>query len=134
MFFISIICALLCLICSTFISINWISDISNYFGYFLAFFLVTFIALIPGFNYIFALISLLFNKENKTYNTQKEPDLTVLIPLYNSKDSILETIDSIQKQEYTGNIFINVIDDGSTDDSLEILKKAVKYNSKILII
>ena len=119
MFLISIMFALVCLICSIFININWITDISCYLGYFLAIYLVTFIALIPGFNYVFMFVSLLFNKKECM---KKEKDVTVLIPVYNAKDSILETIDSIQKQKYCGDIYIKVIDDGSTDGTLEILE------------
>lgn len=51
-----------------------------------------------------------------------EEDVTVLIPVYNAQNTIKETIESIRNQKYCGNIYINVIDDGSTDDSLEVLK------------
>lgn len=122
MFLISIMIALMCLICSIFININWITDISCYLGYFLAIYLVTFIALIPGFNYVFMFVSLLFNKKDKKECIKKEKDVTVLIPVYNKKDTILETIESIQKQKYCGDIYINVIDDGSTDGTLELLE------------
>ncbi len=121
MFLISVMFALLCLICSILISINWINDIACYFGYFLAIYLVTFIALVPGFNYVFTFISLLFNKKDKK-ECKKEKDVTVLIPVYNAKKTIKETIESIQKQKYCGNIYINIIDDGSTDGTLELLE------------
>ena len=111
--------ALLCLICSICININWINDIACYLGYFLAIYLVTFVALIPGFNYVFTFISLLFHKKDKKSATKKEEDVTILIPVYNAKESIKETLESIQKQKYCGNIFVNIIDDGSTDGTLE---------------
>ena len=113
MFFMSIMLALFYFICSIFININWINDIACYFGYFLAIYLVTFIALVPGFNFIFMFISLLFGKKEKETCMKKEEDVTVLIPVYNSKDCIKETIESIKKQKYCGDIYINVIDDGS---------------------
>lgn len=121
MFLTSIIFALLCLICSIIININWIIDIACSFGYVLAIYLVTFIALIPGFNYVFMLISLLFNKKEKK-SCVKEEDVTILIPIYNAKRMIKETIKSIENQQYCGKIYINIIDDGSTDGSLELLK------------
>lgn len=133
MFLTSIMFALICLIFSIFININWIIDISCYLGYFLAIYLVIFIALIPGFNYVFTLVSLLFNKKEKKSRTKKEEDVTVLIPVYNTKDSILQTIESIQNQKYCGNIYINVIDDGSTDGSLELLK-STNFDSNITLI
>ena len=133
MFFISLIVALICLICSICININWIYDISCYLGYFLAIYLVTFIALIPGFNYVFTFISLLFNKKEKKPYLKQEKDVTVLIPIYNAKNSILQTIESVQNQKYCGKIYINVIDDGSTDGSLELLKSK-SFDSNITII
>ena len=133
MFLISAIIALLCLICSICININWINDIACYLGYFLAIYLVTFVAIIPGFNYVFNFISLLFNKKNnKSYN-KKEEDVTILIPVYNAKKTIEETLESIEKQKYCGNIYINIIDDGSTDGTLELLK-SIKSNLNINII
>ena len=121
MFLISIMIALLCLICSIFININWINDIACYLGYFLAIYLVTFIAIIPGFNYVFTFVSLLFSKKEKKSCTEKEEDVTILIPIYNAEKTIKETLESIQRQKYCGNIYINMIDDGSTDGTLERL-------------
>ena len=133
MFLISIMFALLCLICSLCININWINDIACYFGYFIAIYLVTFVALIPGFNYIFTFISLLFDKKEKKSKNKREEDVTVLIPVYNAKKTIKETIESIKKQKYCGNIYINIIDDGSTDGTLEYLK-SIDLDSNINII
>ena len=120
-------------ICSTFININWINDIACSFGYFLAIYLVTFVALIPGFNFVFMFISLLCDKKEKKSHMKKEKDVTVLIPVYNSKKSIKETIESIKKQKYCGKIYINVIDDGSTNGSLEVLK-SMDEDPKIMLI
>lgn len=133
MFFISMTLALLYFIFSIFISINWINDISCYFGYFLAIYFVTFIALIPGFNYIFTFVSLLLNKNNKKICTKRNEDVTILIPAYNSKKYIEETIKSIKNQKYKGKIYINIIDDGSTDGSLELLRKMdLEENIKLI--
>ena len=65
MFLISTMLSFVYLICAIFINISWINDIACYFGYLLAIYLVTFIALIPGFNYVFMFISLLRNKKEK---------------------------------------------------------------------
>ena len=134
MFFISMIIALICLICSICININWIYDISCYLGYFLAIYLVTFIAIIPGFHYVFNFVSLLLHKKNKkkSYN-KKEEDVTILLPVYNAKKSIEETLNSIKKQKYCGNIYVKMIDDGSTDGTLELLK-SMDLNSNITLI
>ena len=133
MFLISFIVALLCLICSICININWIYDISCYLGYFLAIYLVTFIAIIPGFNYVFTFMSLLLHKKDKKSHNKKEEDVTILIPVYNAKKSIEETLNSIKKQKYYGKIYVKIIDDGSTDGTLELLK-SIDLDSNMTLI
>ena len=132
MFLISTMTAFFYLIFSIFINISWITEIACYFGYFLAIYLVTFIALIPGFNFVFMFISLLFSKKERKQCIHKEDDVTILIPVYNAKNCIEETIKSIRYQKYCGDIYINIIDDGSTDGSLELLK-SMGLDSKITL-
>ena len=114
------------------INVNWIYDIACYFGYPLAIYLVVFVALIPGFMYVFTLISLLRCKRCKNNYKKVCDDVTVLIPLYNSKCSIKKTIESIMCQKYCGRIHIIVIDDGSTDGSIDVLKSMDCSNTMIL--
>lgn len=133
MFLTSTMIALFYFIFSIFININWINDIACSFGYFLAIYLVLFIALIPGFNFIFMFISLLWDKKEKKTCMKKEEDVTILIPVYNARKTIKETIESIKKQKYCGDIYINVIDDGSTDSSLELLK-SMDTDSRITLL
>ena len=104
-----------------------------YFGYLLSIYIVVFIALIPGFIFVFTLISLLCTKKEKKTCTKKEEDVTILIPMYNSKSTIKETIESIKKQKYCGNIYVNIIDDGSTDGSVEMLE-SMKLDPEITIL
>lgn len=47
--------------------------------------------------------------------------VTVIVPAYNASDYISETVQSIINQTYT-NMEIIVVDDGSTDDTKEIIK------------
>jgi glycosyltransferase involved in cell wall biosynthesis len=47
-------------------------------------------------------------------------DITVVIPLYNKRDSIQRAINSVIRQTITPKIII-VVDDGSTDGSLEVV-------------
>lgn len=56
------------------------------------------------------------------------PLISVIIPMYNVKDYIGETLNSVLKQSYR-NIEIIVIDDGSTDESSEVVKK-LQYKHK----
>lgn len=59
--------------------------------------------------------------------------LTVIIPVFNAEQYLRRCINSIKNQSYK-KIDIIVIDDASTDRSLEIIKKImVKYNNIFLI-
>lgn len=61
--------------------------------------------------------------------------LRVLIPVYNKEEFIVSCLESILKQKTNFNFDILVIDDGSTDQSLKIIKKYQKeYSDKIKII
>ena len=46
--------------------------------------------------------------------------ITIIIPLYNSEKTILPLLESIDKQDYK-NVDVMVVDDCSTDGSLEIV-------------
>jgi len=59
--------------------------------------------------------------------------ISVIIPVYNEEKHIEESINSIIKQTYK-NLEIIVIDDGSTDGSLDILKKFQKFDSRIALV
>lgn len=54
--------------------------------------------------------------------------VTVLIPVYNGEDYIEECLSSIYNQTYK-NYKILVVNDGSTDNTLEILKKYKEVES-----
>jgi len=60
--------------------------------------------------------------------TIKQPLVSIIISCYNHQDYITSCIESIVKQSYT-NIELIVIDDGSTDNSADILRKlSQKYH------
>ena len=56
--------------------------------------------------------------------------ISILMPTYNDKDSIIETFDSVKNQTYQ-NWELIVIDDGSTDKTEEVIKNYIeKHNLK----
>lgn len=62
-------------------------------------------------------------------NQIKQNRITVVIPVYNSVDTINETIESVLNQSKIDLIEeIIIVDDGSTDDSLNVIKNTVKSN------
>src|SRR5690554_4386435 len=50
------------------------------------------------------------------------PLVSIVIPCYNSENYVSECLESVLSQDYA-NIEVVVVDDGSTDSSLEILSR-----------
>lgn len=50
------------------------------------------------------------------------PSISILVPAYNEENTVAQTIESIEALDYPGEIETVVVDDGSTDDTWEILK------------
>lgn len=58
--------------------------------------------------------------------------ISVLMPVYNGEEFLCEAIESILSQSYQSFEFI-IIDDGSTDGSLEIINSYAKADQRILV-
>lgn len=58
------------------------------------------------------------------------PEFSIITPVYNAAEYLNETIKSVDSQKFTDYEWL-VCDDGSTDDSLQILKAAHKKNPRI---
>lgn len=58
------------------------------------------------------------------------PLVSVIMPCYNSQQYVAEALDSVLQQDYP-NLEVIVVDDGSTDNSLQILQQ---YGNRITII
>lgn len=54
---------------------------------------------------------------------KKQILISVIIPAYNASKTIIRTLDSINCQTYTGNIEIIVINDGSSDNTYEVVSQ-----------
>ena len=67
---------------------------------------------------------------DNTNMTEKLPKVSIVIPIFNGEKYLDECIKSALNQIYS-NIEIIAVDDGSTDNSLKILKK---YSNRIKII
>jgi glycosyltransferase involved in cell wall biosynthesis len=68
-------------------------------------------------------------KENHT----AFPVISVVLPVYNGEKYVAEAIDSILNQTFTDFELI-IINDGSTDNSLQVLQECQKYDARIRLI
>ena len=116
----------------TWICLPWIRDLSYYVGFPLAFICISLIALIPGFMNAFLLAAYLFDKRPKEKPIDNWLNVSILVPAFNEEKNIKSTIDAIIKQDYLGLIEIIVIDNGSMDSTLDILK-ALKVNNLVIL-
>jgi glycosyltransferase involved in cell wall biosynthesis len=56
-------------------------------------------------------------------------DISVVIPLYNSEETIIEAVESVLNQTYLGKIELIIINDGSTDNSLKVVNSYILNNN-----
>lgn len=61
------------------------------------------------------------------------PEISIIIPVYNCEEYIEETLNSIQNQTFT-DFEIIAVDDGSTDNSAQIIEQCAKKDSRIHLI
>ncbi|MDR3112592.1 MAG: glycosyltransferase [Elusimicrobiota bacterium] len=61
------------------------------------------------------------------------PKISVIVPVYNTRKYLCQCLDSIVRQTLH-DIEIIIINDGSTDDSLEIIKKYAQKDRRIVVI
>ncbi len=61
-----------------------------------------------------------------------EPNITVLMTSYNNESTIKEAVDSVLNQTYK-NVLLLLLDDCSSDNTYEIIKKIKKNNSNLKI-
>jgi biofilm PGA synthesis N-glycosyltransferase PgaC len=95
----------------------WFADLSSIIGWFLAGFLILFIAVIPGFINAFMVFSLLMDKRPVRKHLDSYPPITILIAAYNEEAVIPDTFASIARQNYPGLLEVILIDDGSKDQT-----------------
>lgn len=64
---------------------------------------------------------------------QKDPLISVIVPMYNCGEYISDCLDSLRAQTHSG-LEIIVIDDGSTDNGGKICREAARNDSRIIYI
>ena len=122
----SILIAALWAIFSIWVARFWFDDLSNQIGGFLAGYLILFIAIIPGFINAFMFASLMLDKRPTRTHLKSYPALSILVACYNEEKNISSTILSIYKQKYPGPLEVIVINDGSQDQTKNIVKRLIK--------
>ncbi|MBC7333886.1 MAG: glycosyltransferase [Actinobacteria bacterium] len=126
-FFISLFASTLWAAFSVWMARFWADDLGSLITKPLAWVIIFFIAIIPGFLNMNLTISILLDWPPPLIFRKKLPKITVLIAAYNEGDSLPETIRGLRNQKYPGKFEVIIVDDGSTDKTAEIAKELTKY-------
>lgn len=100
----------------------WMHDLSGVVGDVPAFIIILFIALIPGFLNAHIVASIAMDSPPYLPLDIEYPPVTVLMAAYNEANNIRETFRGLVGQDYPAPVKIIVVDDGSTDRTVEILR------------
>ena len=93
----------------------------------------TFVALY--FLFLFTLVFVQNRREIFTNpKTEKNFSVSVLIPAFNEEDSIKETVETVLKSDYKNIREILILNDGSTDKTLEIAKELERKHPLVKVI
>jgi biofilm PGA synthesis N-glycosyltransferase PgaC len=76
----------------------------------------------------------LLDKRPQIIEDQKNPNVTILIAAFNEEGFIGSTLEGIARQNYSGSMRVIVISDGSTDDTVDIIKSNQASNPNIELI
>ena len=83
--------------------------------------------------YKFLLIFIIIFLYKKNFQLKIVPYISVIVPIYNSEKYLLFCLESIMAQSLK-NIEIICIDDGSKDESINIIKNFIKIDNRIILI
>jgi biofilm PGA synthesis N-glycosyltransferase PgaC len=111
---------------------NWLGDLAQITGYFPAVLIIFFIVLLPGFLNMHIITSVAMDRPPDLRLDLVFPKISLLVTAYNEEENIAETIRGIKNQDYPGRIEIIIVDDGSTDNTVRLLRSYNMANLKVV--
>jgi len=110
----------------------WVADLSAVIGAPAAMLVILFIALIPGFLNAHIISSVLLDSPPSLQMDVEFPPISLLIAAYNEEASMGGTLRALAKQDYPNEVEIVVVDDGSTDRTIQVLMESKLKNLRII--
>jgi biofilm PGA synthesis N-glycosyltransferase PgaC len=105
---------------SIYLAIPWYKGLSDVMYHPIPDIIVLGLAIMPGWGMSFMIFSLLLDRRPKYVEKPfVAPPLTLLIAAYNEENMIFDTLMSVKLQQYSAHLRVVVIDDGSTDRTVE---------------
>ncbi len=133
-FKISVCCGVIWMGISTWIAWPWITDLSHSLTLPGAILLIIGIALIPGYLNVQLVTSLLLDHPAPIDFDFDYPPLTLLVAVYNEEVDVAQTIAYALEQEYPAPLNVIVIDDGSTDETVNIASGFARLDDRIRVL
>lgn len=109
-------------ILATYLALPWMRELSGLTSLPGAVVLVAFIAIIPGYLNAFLLLNLLSYRQRPPELDWDYPAVSILIAARNEEENLPETLRGIAEQDYPGEMEVIIVDDGSTDGTLNYLR------------
>src|ERR1043165_1210576 len=106
---------------TTWLAWPWLRDLAALTNWPVAVLIVGGVALVPGLMNTFLAVSLQLDQRPPRRAFAHYPGVTILVAAFNEAQLIRETLESIGRQSYPGELEILVIDDGSTDGTAAIV-------------
>ncbi|MDF1833267.1 MAG: glycosyltransferase family 2 protein [Alteraurantiacibacter sp. bin_em_oilr2.035] len=110
---------------SVWLSLRWVADLALVTSLAFAVIAIAFIAYVPGFMNAFLLSTLLFDRRPPRSIPSSYPGVTILVAAYNEAAAISDTLTSLARQNYPGPVEVLVLNDGSSDDTVELAEEAI---------
>jgi biofilm PGA synthesis N-glycosyltransferase PgaC len=104
---------------SIYLAQAWLHDLSKLTHPLFAIWALTFIAFVPGFMNAFLATSLVLDKRPPRRVPLFYPGVSILIAAYNEQAGIAATLESIARLTYPGRVEALVLNDGSTDRTVD---------------
>lgn len=110
---------------SVWLSQRWLEDLAAVTSWTFALIAIIFIAYVPGFMNAFLIATLSLDRRPvaSVAPTRTMPGVTILVAAYNEAAGIRDTLTSLSLQDYRGPLEIFILNDGSSDDTANIVRE-----------
>jgi len=104
---------------------QWLEELAAVTHWIFALIAIGFIAYVPGFMNAFLISTLLLDRRPPLRPVTRYPGVTVLVAAYNEAGAIEDTLSSLARQDYAGDYEVLILNDGSTDDTVAVVRQAL---------
>jgi poly-beta-1,6-N-acetyl-D-glucosamine synthase len=132
-FRLSVLCGIVWMCLSAWLAWPWINQLAGSISFPVALVLIAGIALIPGYLNVQLVSSLLMDHPAPIDFDFDYPALTLLVAAYNEECDIAQTLAYALAQEYPAPLHVIVIDDGSSDETVSIVRSFAHMDGRVRV-